>query len=117
MNTSGLLNFHGMLREVIHYGIHLLLPFFIGILAFPGRRLKVILVLLSGLFIDLDHFLADPVFDPNRCSIGFHPLHSYTAIAIYIALLIHRRTRIVGLGLLIHILADSADCWLLSLGF
>ena len=111
MNTSGLLNFHGMLREVIHYGIHLLLPFFIGILAFPGRRLKVILVLLSGLFIDLDHFLADPVFDPNRCSIGLHPF------TIYIALLIPRRTRIVGLGLSIHILADSADCWLLSLGF
>ena len=106
-----------MLREVIHYGIHLLMPLFIGFFAYPGRRLKAILILLSGLLIDLDHLLADPVFDPDRCSIGFHPLHSYIAIGIYAVFLIHSRTRLVGLALLIHIFADSADCWLLSLGF
>ena len=105
-----------MLREVLHYGMHLLLPLVIGFWAYPGRRLKAVLILLSGLLIDLDHLLADPVFDPDRCSIGFHPLHSYIAIGIYAALLIPSRTRIIGIALLIHILADSADCWLLSLG-
>ena len=106
-----------MLREVLHYGIHLLLPVLIGVLAYPGRRQKAVLILLSGLLIDLDHLLADPVFDPNRCSIGFHPLHSYLALGIYTALLFQKQTRIFGIALLIHILADSVDCWLLSLGF
>ena len=106
-----------MLREVLHYGIHLLLPVIIGVLAYPGRRLKAVLILLSGLLIDLDHLLADPVFDPNRCSIGFHPLHSYLAIGIYAILLFSSRTRIFGIALLIHILADSVDCWLLAFGF
>ena len=106
-----------MFREFIHYGIHLLLPLIIGFFAYPGRRVKAVFILLSALLIDLDHLLAHPVFDPNRCRIGFHPLHSYIAIGIYAVLLIDSRTRIVGLALLIHILADSADCWLLSLGF
>ena len=34
--------------------------------------------------VDLDHLLADPIFDPHRMSIGFHPLHSYPAIAVYV---------------------------------
>lgn len=106
-----------MLREVLHYGIHLLLPVAIGVLGYPGRRLRAVLILLSGLLIDLDHLLADPVFDPNRCSIGFHPLHSYLALGIYTALLFPKQTRIFGIALLIHILADSVDCWLLALGF
>ena len=71
----------------------------------------------TGLLIDLDHLLADPVFDPNRCSIGFHPLHSYLALGIYTALLFPKQTRIFGIALVIHILADSVDCWLLAIGF
>ena len=27
------------------------------------------------MMVDLDHLIADPIFDPQRC-IGFHPLHS-----------------------------------------
>lgn len=106
-----------MTRELLHYGIHFLLPVVLGVLFYPGRRLQAVLILLSGLLIDLDHLLADPVFDPNRCSIGFHPLHTYWAIAVYAALMFPGRTRIFGLALMIHILADAADCWLLSRGF
>jgi hypothetical protein len=70
----------------------------------------VIIILLSGILIDLDHLLATPVFDPTRCSIGFHPLHSYIAIVGYVVLTAIRKTRIIGLALLIHILADGVDC-------
>ena len=28
---------------------------------------------LSAMIIDIDHLLADPILDPNRCSVGFHP--------------------------------------------
>lgn len=73
------------------------------------------LILLGGILIDLDHLLADPIFDPNRCSIGFHPLHTYWAIAFYLVLILPKSSRIFGLALLIHILADVVDCWLLSL--
>lgn len=102
-----------MYRELLHYGIHFLLPVVIGILAFPQLRWKAVLILLGGILIDVDHLLASPVFDPDRCSIDFHPLHSYWAIGIYCILLIPSKTRIWGLALMIHILADTVDCLLI----
>ena len=104
-----------MIRFTIHYGVHFLVPILIGILFFPKeKRLGVILVLLGGIVIDIDHVLANPIFDPNRCSIGFHPLHSYMAVALYFGLLLFKKSRLIGLALLIHILADTLDCWLIT---
>ncbi len=60
--------------------------------------------------IDLDHLLADPIYDPNRCSIGFHPLHSYPAAVIYVLMMFSARTRVIGAGLLIHLGLDLIDC-------
>ena len=54
--------------------------------------------------------LASPVYDPGRCSIGFHPLHTALPIAAYVLALIHPKTRLLGLGLCIHILLDGLDC-------
>ena len=62
------------------------------------------------MLIDLDHLLANPIFDPNRCSINFHPLHTYYALAVYILLTLFKNTRLIGLGLVIHIIADIVDC-------
>jgi hypothetical protein len=98
-------------KILLHYGIHLLLPVVIGFIFYPERRLQASLILLGGLLIDLDHLLANPIFDPARCSIGFHPLHSYWAIGGYAILLLFKRTRIYGLALMIHILADITDCY------
>lgn len=106
-----------MLRPFIHYGIHFLLPFVIGYLFFPKNRKWAILILLSAILIDIDHLWASPIFDPQRCSINFHLLHTYWAIAVYTVLLLFRKTRIFGLALLLHILADAIDCGLLWLGF
>jgi len=63
------------------------------------------------MLVDLDHLLADPIFDPNRCSINFHPLHTYWSMMIYVVMLFFRKTRIVAIGLLMHMLTDSIDCW------
>lgn len=104
-----------MIRPLLHYGIHFLLPLAIAFFFFPKKWVWVALLLLGGILIDADHLLARPVFDPNRCSIGFHPLHSYVAIAVYAALLLYPKTRLVGLALLLHIAADWADCTLLAL--
>ncbi|WP_298999348.1 DUF6122 family protein [Flagellimonas sp. S174] len=99
-----------MLRFTLHYGIHFIVPILIGYGLFKENRLKITIILLLGILIDLDHLLASPIFDANRCSIGFHPLHSVWAIMIYALLPFFPKTRILGLALLIHITADTVDC-------
>ncbi|MBC6997906.1 DUF6122 family protein [Cytophaga sp. FL35] len=102
-----------MLRFLVHYGIHFLVPVLVGFYFFKDNRLKAILILLAGIVIDVDHLLATPIFEANRCSIGFHPLHSYWAIGLYVVLFFFMKTRLVGLALLIHIVADISDCFLM----
>ncbi|MBB3125160.1 hypothetical protein FHS04_002701 [Mesoflavibacter sabulilitoris] len=101
-----------MYKPIIHYGIHFILPLAVALFFYKRSWKKAYLIMICGMLIDLDHLLATPIFAPNRCSINFHPLHSYYAIAIYILLLIPKKTRLIGLGLVIHILADSVDCLL-----
>ena len=62
------------------------------------------------MIIDVDHLLADPIYDPNRCGLGFHPLHSFPAIGVYGLLLIPNMTRTLGVGLWTHIILDGLDC-------
>jgi hypothetical protein len=66
--------------------------------------------MIAASVIDLDHLLTNPIFDANRCSINFHPLHSYYAMIVYVILLVPKTTRLIGLGLCIHIIADYVDC-------
>lgn len=99
-----------MLQNSIHYGIHFVVPLFVALLFYKKQWLKAYLILIAAIIIDVDHLLANPVFDPNRCSINFHPLHTYYAIIVYVLLLIPKRTRLIGLGLVIHIIADYVDC-------
>ncbi|HDZ15057.1 hypothetical protein LCGC14_1342970 [marine sediment metagenome] len=103
-----------MIRFIVHYGIHFIVPIMIGLFFFKQHRLRVILILLAGIVIDVDHLWAVPIFDPNRCSIGFHFFHQYWAIAAYIVMLFFEKTRIFGFALLIHILADVSDCYLMT---
>jgi len=99
------------LQFLVHYGMHFLVPLGIAFLFFRDRPWKVYLIFLLAMAIDLDHLLADPIFDPNRCSVGYHLLHSYMAIAVYFGMLFFTKTRIIGLALLWHILTDWVDCW------
>ena len=66
------------------------------------------------MLVDLDHLLANPVYDAGRCSIGFHPLHSFFPIAIYVGLCFIPKTRLIGIGLVIHMILDSIDCQVTS---
>lgn len=104
-----------MLRFCIHYGIHFIVPILIGFLFFKENRNRVILILLAAILIDVDHLFATPMFDANRCSINFHFFHQYWAIALYVILLFFKKTRIFGIALLLHILADYSDCYLMRL--
>ncbi len=99
-----------MLQPVLHYGIHFLLPLLVAFTFFKSKWKYAYIIMIGTMLIDLDHLLATPIFDTNRCSINFHPLHSYIAIAVYLLLIIPKKTRLLGLGLIIHIIADTVDC-------
>jgi len=99
-----------MLQSITHYSLHFLVPGIIALLFFREKWMKAWLIMIATMAIDLDHLLATPVFDPQRCSINFHPLHSYGAAAIYLLLLFFKRTRIVAVGLLFHLVTDFIDC-------
>lgn len=106
-----------MLQFIFHYSLHLIFPALIAYAFFKDRWKKVYLFFLLTMLVDLDHLFATPIFDAERCSIGFHFLHSFTAIAIYIILLIPKKTRIVALGLVMHMITDSLDClWMIDDG-
>ncbi|MEM1217060.1 MAG: DUF6122 family protein, partial [Bacteroidota bacterium] len=77
-----------LLQPIVHYSLHFLAPGAIAWLFFRSNWRQVWLIFLATMLIDLDHLLADPIFDPERCSIGFHPLHSYPAIGLYVLLLL-----------------------------
>lgn len=99
---------------ILHYFLHFLFPAFVAWQFFRPRWPRVYLVFLLTMLVDLDHLLAVPVFQACRCSIGFHPLHSWPAIAAYLLLLFPARTRVVAIGLLMHMATDGVDCLLSS---
>ena len=68
--------------------------------------------MVAANLIDLDHLLASPIFDPDRCSIGFHLLHGWVAALFYAAMLLVPRwwVRALGFGALWHLAVDWGDC-------
>lgn len=101
-----------IIQTIIHYGLHFVFPLVIALVFFREEWKKTYLILICTMLVDLDHLLATPIFEPGRCSIGFHPLHSYYAIAIYILLLFQKNNtiKIIAIGLLFHMFTDYQDC-------
>jgi hypothetical protein len=100
-------------RAIIHLLLHALVPLAIALVWHRDRWWRAWLWLLAGWLIDIDHLLADPIYAPGRCSIGFHPLHTAPATFVYALLCLPRRTRLLGTGLLVHIGLDAIDCLLM----
>ncbi len=101
------------LRSVFHLALHALVPLMVAVTFFRSNWKRAWLIMLATMLVDLDHLLADPIYDPDRCSIGYHPLHTAPAIAAYVLLTLPRTTRLVGLGLVIHMALDAVDCFLM----
>ncbi len=95
---------------MLHLALHILVPLIVALAFYRPRWLFSFAVLMTGMLIDIDHLLADPIYAPERCSIGFHPLHTAVPIALYVLALIPAKTRLLALGLSIHIALDAADC-------
>jgi Family of unknown function (DUF6122) len=102
-----------ILQFITHYGLHLVFPALLAYWVFRSFWKKAWLIMVVTMLVDLDHLFANPIFDPNRCSIGFHLLHSEIAIIGYAFMLFFSKTRVVGVGLLWHMVTDYQDClWL-----
>jgi len=100
-----------IIQQFQHYGLHLLVPGLIAWVFFRDQWKKVWLIMLLTMLVDLDHLVAEPIFDPNRCSINFHPLHGPIAIGVYAGITVFKETRVVGIALLLHMLTDCLDCF------
>lgn len=107
------------MRENIHLVLHFLVPLGFAFLFWrktvtdQRRPWRAFGIMAATMLVDLDHLLAVPIFDPCRCSIGFHPLHTWPAILVYALMAAWPRTRLVGVGLLIHMALDQVDCWMM----
>ena len=99
-----------MLRPWIHLILHFAVPALAARMAFSDRWKRDWLIMVATMIVDLDHLLATPIFDPDRCSIGFHPLHTWPAVGVYLLFCLFPKTRLVGLGLVIHMALDAVDC-------
>ncbi len=99
-----------MTRQILHIALHFIVPGVIARWAFTERWKRAWFIMVLTNMVDLDHLLAIPIYDPNRCGIGFHPLHSYLAVIAYLAMTATAKTRLVGVGLVIHMALDGLDC-------
>jgi hypothetical protein len=95
--------------------LHIMVPGVLAWLVFAKRWQRAWLIMLLTMVIDVDHLLATPIYDAHRCSIGFHPLHTWVPIVAYVSMLFMARTRVVGTGLVVHMALDAIDCVWMSL--
>jgi len=115
---------------MFHIALHFLVPAVIALLIYSKQMKKAFWVLILTMLVDLDHLLATPIYDPNRCSINFHPLHTYPMIGIYCVVFVsmlvlkwqlrekhkHKQKNYLvvewlSLGLIIHMVLDWTDCY------
>jgi len=75
----------------------------------PNIKIIALLVFASNL-IDLDHLLADPIYDIERCSINFHPLHSWYVFPFYFLGLFWKKYSYLFMGIILHLILDGIDC-------
>lgn len=112
---------------MLHIALHFLVPLGVALALYRPRWASALAILVATMAVDVDHLLATPIYDPQRCSIGFHPLHTAPAMVAYgllfLAPLAARRwsgvaslqgpwrwMHLAGLGLLIHMALDWTDC-------
>ena len=57
---------------MLHLALHVLVPLLVALAFYRARWRQTLLILVATMLVDLDHLVADPIYDPDRCSIGFH---------------------------------------------
>ncbi len=51
---------------MIHFGTHLAVPVLVAAAFYRPRWPQAAVILLATMLVDLDHLLADPIYDPER---------------------------------------------------
>ena len=95
---------------MFHLALHFLAPAVLTGLFYRKKWKVAYLLMIATMIVDIDHIFANPIYDPNRCSIGFHPLHELWFIGLYIALCFIPKTKLIGIGLSVHMALDAIDC-------
>ena len=95
---------------MFHLALHFLAPAVVVALFYRQNWKMAYLLMMATMLVDIDHLLANPIYDPGRCSIGFHPLHELWFIALYVVLCFIPKARLIGVGLVIHMMLDAFDC-------
>ncbi len=95
---------------MFHLALHFLAPAVLTGLFYRKKWKVAYLLMIATMLVDIDHIFANPIYDPNRCSIGFHPLHELWFIGLYVALCFIPKTKLVGIGLSVHMALDAIDC-------
>ena len=103
-------------RPGLHLALHLLVPGVFARLFWSHDWWRAWVMMLAAMVIDLDHLLADPVYDPGRCSLTSHPLHGAGPAMVYLLMLLPARSRVLGCGLLVHLALDGTDCLMIRTG-
>lgn len=78
-----------------------------------SKNTKILATFILGSnLIDIDHLLADPIYDATRCSINFHPLHSWYMFPVYVlgAIWKNKNIRYLSLAIILHLFLDWMDC-------
>ena len=99
---------------MFHLVLHFLVPALAAGTFYRKRWKQAYFIMMATMLVDLDHLIANPIYDPGRCSIGFHPLHHPFLVALYLALCFVPKTRLIGIGLSIHMCLDAIDCQVTS---
>ena len=60
------------MQGFVHYFLHFGLPMIVAYFFFREKFWKAYFIFILSMLVDADHLLANPIFDPCRCSIGFH---------------------------------------------
>ncbi len=112
---------------MLHVILHFAVPVVIATAFYRPEATRAALIMIATIVVDADHLLANPIYDPGRCSIGHHPLHTVAALGFYSLLFLlplvirnaskagpfrsaARTGHLIGLGLLVHMGLDWLDC-------
>ncbi|MEH6608810.1 MAG: DUF6122 family protein [Halioglobus sp.] len=102
---------------MFHLALHFVAPAVLAGLFFRKYWGLAYFIMIATMVVDIDHLIANPIYDPGRCSIGFHPLHELWFVFVYISLCFvpnMPKIRLVGIGLSVHMALDAIDCQVTS---
>ena len=79
-------------HKITHLAGHTILPIAISYAENGSLWKSSAKIMIASNLVDVDHLLAKPIYNPDRCSIESHPLHSLPMIGLCPAMLFNEET-------------------------